>query len=269
MTDADCVAFLQWALPRLGLRWPGFRKVRRQVCKRIERHVRELGLPGVAAYRRELESKEREWHELARLCTVTISRFYRDRAAFDCLGAEVLPALARAALERGERQLDCWSVGCACGEEAYTLAIQWQLSLRQRFPALGLQVLGTDVDAKLLERANAACYKRSSLEELPAAWRERAFEKRANLLCLREEYRRAVEFERQDLLSHLPQRRFDLVLCRNLAFTYFGSELARKALERLSSRLHTGGALVIGLHERLPDGTHLHPWPGCRAVYAN
>ena len=35
ISDADCTAFLQYALPRLNLRWPGFRKVRRQVCKRL------------------------------------------------------------------------------------------------------------------------------------------------------------------------------------------------------------------------------------------
>jgi len=40
MTDMDCVAFLQWALPKLHLRWAGFRKVRRQVCRRIERRMR-------------------------------------------------------------------------------------------------------------------------------------------------------------------------------------------------------------------------------------
>ena len=37
MKDSDCVTFLQWALPRLHFRWPGFRKVRRQVCRRISR----------------------------------------------------------------------------------------------------------------------------------------------------------------------------------------------------------------------------------------
>ncbi|MCH8155613.1 MAG: hypothetical protein IH786_10185 [Proteobacteria bacterium] len=37
MPDRDCVGFLQWCLPRLGLRWPGYRKVRRTVCKRVGR----------------------------------------------------------------------------------------------------------------------------------------------------------------------------------------------------------------------------------------
>jgi hypothetical protein len=53
MTDQECVALLQWALPRLGLRWSGFRRVRRQVCKRISRRMTEPGL-GAAAYRNRL-----------------------------------------------------------------------------------------------------------------------------------------------------------------------------------------------------------------------
>jgi chemotaxis protein methyltransferase CheR len=268
MRDADCVAFLQWALPQLGLRWPGFRKVRRQVCRRIEARLRDLGLSDTPAYRRHLESQVAEWRALGALCTVSISRFYRDSGVFDCLGSAVLPALAKAALERGAARLECWSAGCASGEEPYTLAIQWRMALSARFPELGLRVLGTDVDATLLERARTGCYKASSLEALPAAWREQAFERRGALLCLREEYGRAVELERRDLLGELPRREFDLILCRNVAFTYFGDELAGAALERLASRLRYGGALVIGVHERLPaEAAAFEAWPACRATY--
>ena len=56
MKDTLCVEFLQWALPKLGMRWSGFRKVRRQVCRRIERRRRELGLPSMGAYRDFLET---------------------------------------------------------------------------------------------------------------------------------------------------------------------------------------------------------------------
>ena len=79
MKDSECIGFLRWALPRLGLRWPGFRKVRRQVCKRIARRARELGLADVSGYRLPLDSHAPEWDALAALCTVSISRFYRDR----------------------------------------------------------------------------------------------------------------------------------------------------------------------------------------------
>jgi chemotaxis protein methyltransferase CheR len=211
--DTDCVALLQWALPRPGLCWPGFRKVRRQVCKRISRRMRELGLADAAAYRDRLESDAAEWQALAALGTIPTSRFYRDREVFDALGESVLPALAAAARERGARRLECWSAGCASGEEPYTLAIQWRMALAARFPAIDLHVFGTDVDARLLERARAACHRPGSLSALPAAWQEPAFEPRGNLLCLRQAFRDTVALECQDLLAVLPRRQFDVVLC--------------------------------------------------------
>jgi chemotaxis protein methyltransferase CheR len=60
----DCVGFLQWALPRLGRRWAGYRHVRRQVCRRVRRRVDELGLDGFDAYRDLLEARPDEWAEL-------------------------------------------------------------------------------------------------------------------------------------------------------------------------------------------------------------
>jgi len=263
VTDTDCVAFLQWALPRLGLRWAGYRKVRRRVCKRIARRMRELGLCEAGRYRERLEADPSEWRALGTLCAIPISRFYRDREVFDALGAEVLPALAR-----GAQHLECWSAGCASGEEPYTLALLWRLQLAPRFPDLGFRVLGTDVDARLLQRARAACYGAGSLAALPAAWRAQAFEQRGRLWCLREGFRARVELLPQDLLAELPDREFDVVLSRNLAFTYFDAEGARRALERIASRLRPGGALVIGVHERLPPpAADFEPWPGCRAIY--
>ena len=60
MTDAAWVAFLQWALPRLGFHWPGFRRVRRQVEKRIAARIAGLGLAATAAYRQRLEQDRAE-----------------------------------------------------------------------------------------------------------------------------------------------------------------------------------------------------------------
>ena len=64
MSDTDCTAFLQWALPCLNLRWPGFRKVRRQVCKRLKRRRSDLQLTDFVAYRTRLEADPSEWQIL-------------------------------------------------------------------------------------------------------------------------------------------------------------------------------------------------------------
>lgn len=71
--------------------------------------------------------------------------------------------------------------------------------------------------------------------------------------CLKPRYTRDVGFELQDVALHAPPVRFDLVLCRDLVFTYFDESLRRKVLVRIKQNILPGGALVIGIHEHLPD----------------
>jgi len=254
MKDGECVEFLQWALPRLHMRWPGFRKVRGQVCKRLQQRIGELGLENVVAYRTRLECTPAEWALLDGLCRVTISRFYRDKMVFAFLEQEVLPALCQTALARGEHTLRVWSGGCGSGEEPYTVSLLWALRLAAQFPGLTLHVLATDADPVLIERAGVACYPYSSIKNLPGPWREAGFEPRQGLYCLKSEYRGAVAFACHDLRSGASDGPFDLILCRNLAFTYFDSELQLETARRLRAALVAGGALVLGVHEVLPEG---------------
>jgi chemotaxis protein methyltransferase CheR len=263
MQDRECVAFLQWALPRLKRPWAGFRKVRKQLCRRIERRRQALALADAAAYRAWLENHPDEWAQLDALCPITISCFYRDTAMWERLTSEVLPALARRALARGARALRAASIGCASGEEPYTLALAWQFAVAPLVPALPLAVTATDVVQAMLARAESACYPAGSLRLLPAAWRERGFERVGERWCLRERFREGVTFLRQDLREAWPEGRFDLMLCRNLAFTYFDLPTQRDLLARMLAHLEPGGALVIGRRERLPEGAAgLESWPG-------
>ena len=119
---------------------------------------------------------------------------------------------------------------------------------------------------KSCSRARAACYPASSLKRLPRAWREAAFERRNDGYCLHAAYRHGVEFLRQDIRNEMPEGPFDLILCRNLVFTYFDEAAQRDALRRLLERLCPGGALVIGSHETLPHGSGLASWPGAERL---
>jgi chemotaxis protein methyltransferase CheR len=268
MNDRDCISLLQWALPRLGHRWRGYRLVRRQVCRRLDARMQALGLPDAAAYRQRLETDNAEWTALLACLPITISRFFRDRGVFRTLADTILPALARAAEWRGARTLQAWSAGCASGEEPYSLSLQWSFELQAQHPGLTLSVLPTDADAAVLERARAACYPASSLRELDAAWRERAFVRDNGRYCLRPSLRIAVSFRQQDLCRELPAGPFDLILCRNLAFTYFDEALQSSIAAALVQRLLPGGCLVVGAHERLPeDVADIAPWPGKPGFY--
>jgi chemotaxis protein methyltransferase CheR len=248
------------------MRWPGFRKVRRQVCRRIARRRDELGLPRIADYRAYLQANPKEWQRLDQLCHVTISRFYRDRGVFDFLRDAVLPELAGRASTRGAG-LEAWSAGCASGEEAYTLALIWQPPLGRQSP-VALHVLATDVDETMLRRARAAEYPASSLRELPETWRQAAFVELSGRYRLRSELRRSVTVRRHDLREAPPGGPFDLVLCRNDAFTYFDLDLQREVADRLAACMRPGGALVLGAHEALPGGASgFAPWSPSLPVY--
>ncbi|TVR53373.1 MAG: chemotaxis protein CheR [Gemmatimonadales bacterium] len=273
MSDESCVAFLQWALPRMEMRWKGFRKVRRQVCRRIRQRMAELEVPGFEEYRTYLEGHPEEWRRLAPLCRVTISRFARDRGIWRLLGEEVLPGLA-GSLPSGA-PLRAWSAGCASGEEPFTLSILWRMELEPHFPGHPLEVVATDVDPAVLQRARAGRYSASSLKEVASHRVDAAFtrvevEQGETIHRLRDEYRRGVTFLRQDLRNEMPEGPFQLIFCRNVAFTYFDTTLQRRILEGLLERLVPGGALVLGSHEKLPvrnPSWPLAPWVRGEPVY--
>lgn len=252
MADADCVAFLQWALPRLGRRWAGYRKVRRQVCRRARRRAGELGVGSLADYRAYLERHPEEWQELDALTNITISRFYRDRGVFAILQSDVLPALVQRAREAPGGVVRAWSAGCASGEEPYTLAIMWELAIAPNARGTQLQIL--DVEPAMLRRAGEGRYSPAALRELPAPWRDAAFVCDGDELLLLPRFRRHVTVARHDIRTEPPDGPFDLVLCRYLAFTYFDDDGQRKTLRRLARVTRPGAALVIGTHEDLPAG---------------
>jgi chemotaxis protein methyltransferase CheR len=273
-----CVPFLQWVLPQLGMRWGGFRKVRGQVCKRVAHRIRELGLDGFTEYRRYLESEVGEWGHLDSLCRVTISRFFRDRGVFELIGHRLLPEVAEVAWRQAaaagtslsahprhdgfaapssRAAVECWSAGCASGEEPYTLSLLWRLHVQEHFPDVHLRVVATDSDEALLVRARAARYPPSSTRELGPDLVNSAFDAVGARLRLRPPFREGVDLVLQDVRSAMPRGPFHLVLCRNLVFTYFDVGLQATLLGRILDRLRPAGYLVLGAHERLPPGD----WP--------
>jgi len=156
----------------------------------------------------------------------------------------------------------------ALPEEPYTLTIIWKLKLAAQFPALTLRILATDIHPAMLARAHCARFSAGSLRELPDRWRAAAFVRQDGLYRLREPYKEAVTVDSHDIRSGPPDGPFDLILCRNLVFTYFEQALQRAIGERLARSLQPGGALVLGAHEQLPAGIGgFAPWDDRRGIY--
>jgi chemotaxis protein methyltransferase CheR len=250
------IEFLQATLPRLELRWPGFRKVRGQVIKRLKRRLKALHLQHLAAYTAYLNTHPAEWGVLDQMCRISISRFYRDKGVFATLQETVLPELAEQVRASDATVLRCWSAGCASGVEAYTVQLLWHLSLAWKFPDIQLEIMATDADPHLLERARQGRYSRGSLKDLPPRWLEEGFDRRGDVDVVRDTFRERIGFAAQDIRCELPAGPFHLVLCRNLVLTYFAEPVQRAVLTRMATRLAPGGILLVGKHETLPSA---HP----------
>jgi chemotaxis protein methyltransferase CheR len=261
VNDREGVALLQWAAPRLGLRWRGFKNVRRQVVRRIATRMKDLGIADVESYRERLERDPEELAVFGRLSFVTISRFYRDHRVYDALRDRILPELAA----RGEGAR-AWSVGCASGEEPYGVMLVWRFCVAPRFPGSDLAIIATDFDETVLERARRGVYEEGSLRELPIELRSKAFE-RETLYRVRDDVRRGISFVHADVRSFVPDGPIDLVLCRNVVFTYFDEPSQRAFVERALSVLTPDGLLVIGSHETIPDDVGLVPHPELPLVF--
>ena len=254
MKDNDCVQFLLWVLPKLDMRWAGFRKVRKQVCKRFVRRILALGLVDTNDYKAYLEHHPAEWSVLENLCRITISRFYRDKGVFLYLENEVIPALIQQLEDKGEHEIKVWSIGCASGEEPYTLAIIWTLKFQPEFPGTKIKITATDIDTAVLDRAAHACYNFSSLKELPKLWRNNAFTKNNSIFYLNHNIRQLVQLVSHDIRTPFKTGLFHIILCRNLVFTYFDIDVQIEILSHLKKHLFPSGILVIGIHETLPNG---------------
>ncbi len=242
--------FLRELLSRLDLSWSGYRKPRRHLRSRLVARMAALGIESYAGYLDHVTAHPEEEIRLTEILGVTISRFFRDREDWFHLAETALPALA--ALGRAARAA---SLGCASGEEPYTLRLLWN----ERWPAAGLDILAVDVREEVLERARTAAYPPASVHSVPADVLARRFAPEATadgtVYRLAPALTAGVRFVRRDFMREPLPAPLDLILCRNVAFTYLGAARQRAMAERFAAALRPGGYLMIGGGERLPAAT--------------
>jgi chemotaxis protein methyltransferase CheR len=201
------------------------------------------------------------------MCRITISRFYRDRGIFDLLETLVFPKLFEKAQDRGEESISCWCIGAASGEEPYSISLLWEFSRLEK-QGVDLEILATEIDQHMINRARAGCYPASSIKDLPDHVKKQAFSEKNKKFCLQEKFRKRVRFLQQDIRNDQPDSIFDLILCRNLVFTYFSQELQAKIVMNILKHLRPGGFFIIGSHEELPGRfTGLEPGYPKESIY--
>ena len=239
--------FLKEVAPRVGLQWKPLRKD--GIKRRLERRIAEIGLSSFEQYLQEIDHHPEEEAHLSQILTVTISRFFRDREIFKILETTLIPSLLKA---RDKKELKVGSIGCASGEEPYSLSLLWKEAFEKDHAATRLYIIATDINGSLLERAKDGRYKESSLKEVPEGVRRKYFDPQNGIYVLDRKIRESVDFRRHNIFREEPFPETDILLCRNCAVTYFSKESKNDTLKKIAGSIKEKGYLVIGKEELLP-----------------
>ncbi|WP_232315521.1 CheR family methyltransferase [Aquincola tertiaricarbonis] len=219
---------------------------RATVLRRLERRLQVNGLPDLAAYRTHLEQNQAETVPLLRDMLISVTSFFRDRDAFEALERELMPRPAR---EEETPAFRAWSVGCATGEEAYSLAMLLNDHVQAPGePGVALQVFGSDIDEQALAVARTGRYPGAIVTDVPPTRLRQYFSADGDAYRVRKPLREQIMFCRHNVLHDPPFSRLDLIACRNVLI-YLEREVQAQVLEVFHFALRPGGLLFLGSAE--------------------
>lgn len=177
--------------------------------------------------------------------TTNETLFFRDSNVFDALDKIVIPKLIEA--KKDSKRISIWSAAASTGQEAYSLAI---MLAERGLAGWTIQVLGTDLNQQVLDKASEARYLQIEVNRgLPAKYLVKYFTRVGLDWQLSPAIRSMVKFRQLDLRSSLRgMGPFDLVFCRNVLI-YFDVETKKKILGEMRSTMRSGSLLILGAAE--------------------
>lgn len=247
----DVAQFRNWVVDRLGLHFDESRLT--TLAEVLRRRAAANGvayaayLAGLAADRAPIEERR----ALACELTVPETYFFRGPDQLAALTGVALPQRLAAAGEC-KPAIRVLSVGCASGEEPYSLAI----AVREDLPQVAdrVTITGFDINPAMLAKASHARYSAWSLREVGATLQARWFRSDGNTFLTDAAIRQAVAFHErnlaQDDCDFWQPGKFDVVFCRNVLM-YFTPSQASAAVARIARAIVPGGYLFLGHAETL------------------
>ena len=225
--------------------------------RRIHKRMFETDCKTYSDYLRLLKKNHGEAQKFIDTLTIKVSDFYRDKFVFDFLKRKVLPKLISNKLKKGETHIRIWSVGCAAGQEPYSVAILFYEALGLRYYGFRVSIMGTDVDKEAIGKAKAGVYGASDVKGLSRRLREEYFVKvrrrGESTKYIVRDFLRIVKFKKHDIIEGKIPKGFDMIFCRNLLI-YFTPELQEKINKKLYKALKKDGFLVVGTSEQANYG---------------
>lgn len=222
--------------------------------RRVSIRMRSTRCHTAPEYCNLLRQSPLELDLLQKALTIHVSQFFRNPSMFEKLRSEVFPRLFSDCLKGEIDTLRALCLGCAGGEEPFSLAILLREHFSKEMRTVQTVIHGMDIDAHTLQLAQQAEYIEERLKEVSAEMLERYFRPNELRFRLVQEIRQMVTFLQGDITKTAEYTPSDLVLCRN-TLIYFTRLDQEKILHGIADILPTGGILVLGKSETLVGDT--------------
>lgn len=220
------------------------------VQRRLDERMAATATLSFVAYFAHLRSdKSNEIEYFINAFTVNETYFYREEHQLQCLTNDLLAER----IAGGAKDLRIWSAPCSTGEEPYSIAI-WLLENWPLVDNYGIEIVGSDIDTKVLEAARAGTYSKRALMRLSPDLIARYFEERAEEeWSILQDLRESVSFTPVNITEPgetRPHGLFDVIFCRNVLI-YFDDASRRMAADNLFENLAPGGFICLGHSESM------------------
>ncbi len=224
---------------------------------RLQKRINYLNLPSFETYLDYLKynplgSFERK--HLYNAITINETFFFRNPQQFSAITDHILPDVINEKLKARQNRVKIWSAASSTGDEAYTLAILINELFTVKYPSIAFEIVGTDIDDKVIETAKQAVYKEYSIRNTPPKYLSKYFTREEDqFYVLDPKIRNMVRFKNLNLYDAAgmsTMTNYDLIICANVLI-YFDHESKKKVLNGLYNSLSNVGYLLIGYSESL------------------
>lgn len=226
---------------------------------RLNRRLNELNLESIEKYLDYIKHPAYKQVELSFLynhVTINETYFFRYPRQMSAFAVKIIPGILANKKATGKKQLRIWSAASSSGEEVYSIAIYLLESMVLSRKQWNLDIWGTDISQKMLERAREAIYSGNSFrstEPEHQSWVNKYFIKINGALSLNQTIRSMVRFKYLNLNDSAAIRALqgvDVIFCRNVLI-YFDQATKIRVIKNLYDILNPGGYLLLGEAESL------------------
>lgn len=235
----DLAYFEQWVLKEFNINLSAYKS--NQLHRRILSLMSRVGVNSVEDYIALLKKDRAQRQRFLDFITINVSEFFRNPEIFEELKVKIKEELLPQ-----NRSLKIWSAACSIGAEPYSLAI----IMDSLSPGVRHQILATDIDTTILERAKAGEYSYSEVKNVKKEYLDKYFKVSGDKYIIDSRIKNMVSFKKHDLILEPYEKDFDLIVCRNVVI-YFNQDVKDAIYKKFSDSLKKGGFLFVGATESI------------------